>query len=75
MNWLALLTAIAKLAGAITSAFRDRSLLTAGEARGRAASDADHARTAAMQGARMRGIAASPPTRAEVDKRLEEGSA
>lgn len=75
MNWLALFTALAKLAGAIASAFRDRSLIATGEARGRAASDAAHARAAAAQGERMREIAVKPPTRAEADKRLEEGSA
>jgi hypothetical protein len=47
----------------------------AGEARGRASSDADHAGTAAAQGERMREIAGRPPARNEIDKRLEEGSA
>jgi hypothetical protein len=75
MNWLALLAALSKLASAIASAFRDRSLLSAGEARGRAAADAEHARTAAEAGARMREIAVNPSPRAVVDKRLEEGSA
>jgi hypothetical protein len=75
MNWLSLLGAMAKLAGAIASALRDGKLLAAGEAKGRAASDADHARAAAAQGERMRTIAERRPARGEVEKRLEEGSA
>jgi hypothetical protein len=75
MNWLALLTALAKLAGAIGAALRDRRLIAAGEAKGRAASDSDHARTAAERGGKMREIAALPPARQDVDKRLEEGNA
>jgi hypothetical protein len=75
MNWLALLSALAKLASAISSAFHDRRLIAAGEAAGRAASDADHARAAAARGADMGEIAAKPPTRQIIDKRLEEGSA
>jgi hypothetical protein len=50
-------------------------LLAAGAARGRAESDADHARTAAEQGERMRAIAGRPAARNDIDKRLEEGSA
>lgn len=75
MNWLSLIAALAKLATALADALRDWKLLAAGEARGRAASDADHARTAEKRGRAMREIAARPPARADIDKRLEEGSA
>jgi hypothetical protein len=75
MNWLSLIVALVKLATSLAEWLRARSLLVAGEAKGRASSDADHARTAAEQGARMRGIAAAPPTGAEIEKRLEEGNA
>lgn len=74
MNWLALLGALAKLVAAVANALRDRRLIAAGEARGRAASDADHAREAAAREEAMRQIADKPPARAEVEKRLEEGS-
>jgi hypothetical protein len=75
MNWLAFLGALAKLAGAIAAAVRDWRLMAAGEARGRAASDAEHAHTAAEQAERMRQIAGEPPARNDIHKRLEEGSA
>ena len=75
MNWLSLLAALAKFAGAIASVLRDWRLVAAGEARGRAESDAGHAHAAAAQGDRMREIAGRPPTRKEIDKRLEQGSA
>jgi len=75
MNWLALLGALVKLATAIADMLRDRGLIAAGETHGRAASDADHAREAAERGAAMREIASRPPARADVEKRLEEGSA
>jgi hypothetical protein len=75
MNWLALVAALAKFASSLSGWLRERALLIAGEAKGRAASDADHAEAAAEQGARMREIAARPPARNQIDKRLEEGSA
>jgi len=75
MNWLALLGALAKLLSAIATAFREHRLIAAGEASGRAASDADHARSAAARAAKMQEIAAKPVTRQNLDKRLEEGSA
>jgi hypothetical protein len=75
MNWLALAGALAKLAASLAAALRDWKLLAAGAARGRAESDADHARSAAKQGQRMREIAGRPATRNDIDKRLEEGSA
>lgn len=75
MNWLSLIAAVVKLVTAFATALRDRKLVAAGEARGRAASDADHARVAAERGEAMRQIAGKPATRAEIDKRLEEGNA
>lgn len=75
MNWLSFLGALAKLAASLVAALRDWKLLAAGMARGRAEAEADHARTAAEQGERMREIAGRPAARKEVDKRLEEGSA
>jgi hypothetical protein len=75
MNWLSILAALAKLVGAIAQSIRDSKLIAAGEAKGRAQSDADHARAAAAQGERMRAIAGRPPARGEIEKRLEEGSA
>jgi hypothetical protein len=75
MNWLSLLAEFVKFANSLTGWLRERALTSAGEAKGRAASDAGHAAAAAEQGARMREIAARPPARNELDKRLEEGSA
>jgi len=75
MNWLTFFTAVAKLAAAFADWLRARTLLTAGEAKGRAESDAAHARAAEEQARRMREIAASKATRTEIEKRLEEGSA
>ena len=75
MNWLSLAGALLKLAAAAAGWLRERALLAAGEAKGRAASDADHARTAARQGERMRDIAGRPPARTEIEKRLEDGTA
>jgi hypothetical protein len=75
MNWLSLLAAVVKLVAAIAAALRDRTLLSAGETKGRAQSNADHAREAEARGALMQQIADSPPPRTEIDKRLEEGSA
>jgi hypothetical protein len=75
MTWLSLVAALAKFASSLSGWLRERSLVKTGEAQGRAASDADHAEAAAEHGARMREIAARPPARNEIDKRLEEGSA
>lgn len=75
MNWLSLITALTKLVGAVMRWLEDRQLIAAGEAKGRAASDADHAKAAREAGDAMRKIADQPPSRAEIDKRLEEGSA
>ena len=75
MNWIALLGGIAKFFAETISAIREWKLISAGEVRGRAASDAAHARVAVERGEAMRQIADKPPGRAEADKRLEEGSA
>jgi hypothetical protein len=75
MNWLVLLSSLAKLAASVSGWLRERALVQAGEAKGRAASDADHAREAVEKGARMREIAARPSARGELEKRIEEGSA
>ena len=75
MNWLSLVAPLVRLAAALADWLRARSLLAAGEAKGRAASEAARARAAAEQGERMREIAATPPSRAEIEKRLEEGGA
>ena len=75
MNWLSLIGALMKLAASLAALFRDRALAADGEARGRAASDAEHARAAEARGRAMRDISARAPARAEIDKRLEEGSA
>jgi hypothetical protein len=75
MSWIALVSGLAKLFADAVSALRDWKLIGAGEAQGRAASDAAHARAASERGEAMRQIAGNPPARAEVDRRLEEGSA
>jgi hypothetical protein len=75
MNWFSLLSALVKFASSLTGWLRERALISAGDATGRAAVDADHAAAAAEQGARMREIAARLPARNQTDKRREEGSA
>lgn len=75
MNWAALLAALARFVAAVAGAWREWKLTAADEARGRAASDADHARAAAARGDAMRQIAEHPPARIDIEKRLEEGSA
>jgi hypothetical protein len=75
MSWIALISGLAKLFADAISAIRDWKLIGVGEARGRAASDAAHARAASERGEAMREIAGKPAERAEVDRRLEEGSA
>jgi hypothetical protein len=75
MNWIALLSGVAKFFAEAVAAIREWRLIAAGEARGRAASDTAHARVAVERGEAMRQIADKPPARVEVDKRLEEGSA
>jgi hypothetical protein len=73
MSWLPLFVALAKLATEFLGWLRERALLVAGESKGRADSDAAHARLAAEQAERMREIAAVPPTRADIERRLNEG--
>jgi hypothetical protein len=68
---LALISAVKSLAAAI----REWRAVEAGEAQGRADSDATHAAAARQADERMRSIAEKPPSREEVVKRLEEGSA
>jgi hypothetical protein len=75
MSWLSLLGAAMKLFTAVAEYLRDRKLVAAGEASGRAESDVEHAREAAARGEAMRKIADKPPARAEIEKRLEEGNA
>ena len=75
MNWLSLITTAAKLIAVVVKFFSDRQLIESGRAEGRAASDADHARAARATGVAMQKIADQPPSRAEIEKRLEEGSA
>jgi hypothetical protein len=75
VSWLALVTALAKLAGAVAKFFSDRQLIAAGKAEGRADSDRDHAQAASAAGAAMDKIAARPAGRDEMLKRLDEGSA
>jgi hypothetical protein len=75
MNWIALIGSVAKLFAEAVAALREWKLIAAGEARGRAASDAAHARATAKRCEEMRQIANKPPGRVEMDKRLEEGSA
>ena len=75
MNWLSLITTAAKLIAAVVKFFSDRQLIESGRAEGRAESDADHAREAQAAGEAMQKIADKPPSRAEIEKRLEDGSA
>ena len=75
MNWLSLITTAAKLIAAVVKFFSDRRLIESGRAEGRAESDTDHAREARAAGDAMQKIADKPPSREEIEKRLEEGSA
>jgi hypothetical protein len=75
MNWLSLFAALARIAAEFVGWLRERALLATGETRGRAQSEAAHARVAAEQGKRMREIASSPPSQKDVERRLDEGSA
>jgi len=68
---LALISAVKSVTAAILQ-WRSVEL---GEAKGRADSDAIHAAAARQADERMRSIADKPPSRDEVVKRLEEGSA
>jgi hypothetical protein len=75
MNWMALIGGVVKLFAEAMAAIREWKLIAVGEARGRSASDAAHARAVAERDDEMRRIAGKPPGRVEIDKRLEEGSA
>ena len=72
---MSLIGGFVKLFAEAMAAIREWKLIAVGEARGRAASDAAHARAAAERDDEMRRIAGKPPERVEIDKRLEEGSA
>jgi hypothetical protein len=75
MNWIALTGSVAKFLAETASALREWKLVSLGETQGRAKSDSAHARAVAERGEAMRQIADAPPGRAEIDKRLGEGSA
>lgn len=72
---LSLLAALVKFAGAFARFFSERKLLSAGEARGRAQVERDHALAAKQAEDEMRTLAGKPASRDEVLKRLDEGSA
>jgi hypothetical protein len=75
MNWIALVSSIAKLIAEAVSALREWKLISLGEAHGRAKSESAHAREATERREEMRKIADAPPGRADIEKRLGEGSA
>jgi hypothetical protein len=75
VSWLSLVTALAKLFGAVAKFFADRQLIAAGKVEGRAESDRDHAQAANEAGKAMQEIAEKAPGREDVLKRLDEGSA
>ncbi len=75
MNLVSLLAAAAKLAAALVKFVSDWKLLSAGEAKGRAESERDHALAAKRAEDAMRALAEKPASRDEVLKRLDEGSA
>jgi hypothetical protein len=75
VNWLSLGAALAKLLAAVISFLRDGRVAAAAKAQGRAASDAEHAREAEARAAQMREIAAMPPSRDEIQERLDNGRA
>jgi hypothetical protein len=75
MNWLGFLAAMARLFTSIFSTVRDWTMRAFGETKGRAAAEAEHAAVAEEAGQAMHEIARHPPTREELQKRLEEGNA
>lgn len=75
MNWLSFFTAAARLVASVFNALREWTVAALGRAKGRAESEADHARAAAEAGEAMQEIARHPPARKDIEKRLEEGSA
>ncbi len=75
MNWLSFLAEAARLFSSIFNAVREWTVAALGEAKGRAASEAEHAQAAQEAGEAMEAIARKPAARNEIEKRLEEGSA
>ncbi len=75
MNWVGFLAALARLLTTVFSTVRDWTMRAFGEAKGRAEAAVDHAAAAEQAGREMQEIARHPPTREELQKRLEEGSA
>lgn len=75
MNWLSFLAAAARLFTSVFNAVREWTIAALGRAKGRAESEADHARAAAEAGEAMQAIARHPPARKDIEKRLEEGNA
>ena len=72
---LSLLAALVKFATAFARFFSEQRMLSAGEAKGRAESDRDHALAAKQAEDEMRALAERPASRDELLKRLDEGSA
>lgn len=75
MNLVSLLAAAVKFAMALVKTVSNWKLLSAGEAKGRADSERDHALAAKQAEDEMRALAEKPAGRDEVLKRLDEGSA
>jgi len=75
VNIVSLLAAAAKLAAALVKFFSDWKLLSAGEAKGRAESERDHALATKRAEDEMRALAEKPAGRDEVLKRLDDGTA
>ena len=72
---LSLLAALVKFATAFARFFSERKMLSAGEAKGRAESDRDHALAAKRAEDEMRALAEKPAGREELLKRLGDGTA
>ena len=75
MNWLSFLAEAARLFSIIFNTVREWTVAALGEAKGRAMSEAEHARAAEETGKAMEEIARNPAPREKIEKRLEEGSA
>lgn len=72
---LSFVAALVKLATAFARFFSEQKMLSAGEAKGRAESERDHALAAKQAEDEMRALAEKPAGRDEVLKRLDEESA
>lgn len=75
MDWIFLLANVARFFANLFSSVREWTIAALGRAKGRAESDADHARAAAEAAEPMQQIARHPPARTDIEKRLEEGNA